>query len=230
MPIPGLDAGGVTPELKLRLNLYCSWTWCFSFLFLFFVCLFSYCGFSIFISITIIFFPLSILSTSPSSSSHPYSHSLHSPSFSSAKMHCSPPQQFILPLLTHSLPLPSPSLPILPEPVSRLSLSPIHSSPADQPTISTLQNLKPLQFLTQASSTTTEIYPNTHKDHKTSSSHTASRTHPPYFPPPPLVFGEYLTPQISITSLTNINLPTPTAYGYYYQGVFYITYKLLVRY
>jgi hypothetical protein len=24
---PGLDAGGVTPELKLRLKFYCSWAW-----------------------------------------------------------------------------------------------------------------------------------------------------------------------------------------------------------
>jgi hypothetical protein len=33
---PGLDAGGVTPELKLRLKFYCSWTWRA------FCCLFSF--------------------------------------------------------------------------------------------------------------------------------------------------------------------------------------------
>jgi hypothetical protein len=56
MPIPGLDAGGITPELKVRLKFYCSWTWCFLIFFLFlFVCLFYYCGVFIFIFIPIFF-------------------------------------------------------------------------------------------------------------------------------------------------------------------------------
>jgi hypothetical protein len=39
MPIPGLDARGVTPELKLRLKFYCSWTlWGFFWFFFLFVC------------------------------------------------------------------------------------------------------------------------------------------------------------------------------------------------
>jgi hypothetical protein len=52
--------------------------------------------------------------TLPSSSSHPSWLPLHSPSFSCAKIHCSPPQQLVLPLLIHSLPQPSPSPLILP--------------------------------------------------------------------------------------------------------------------
>jgi hypothetical protein len=88
---------------------------------------------------------------------------LHSPSRSCAKIHCSPSQQFVLPHLTHSLPLPSPSPSILSQPVTRLPLTPTHSSPTDQPTIPTLHKPKPL---TQASSNTTEIHPNTHKDYK----------------------------------------------------------------
>jgi hypothetical protein len=168
------------------------------------------------------FLSLSRLSTLPSSFSHSYSHALHSPSFSCAKIYCSPPQQVVLLLLTQSLSQTSPSPLILPQPVNRLPLPPTHSSTADQPTIPTLHNPKPLQSLTQAPSTiTTEIHPNTHKDHKNSNSHTASLTHSPFFPPHPLV-PPYLTPQISIA--------TPTAYRYYHQGVAYITFKLLVRY
>jgi hypothetical protein len=40
----------------------------------------------------------------------------------------------------------------------------------------------------------------------------------------------YLTPQISIASITNVNPLTPTAYRYYHQSIFCITHKLLVRY
>jgi hypothetical protein len=96
-------------------------------------CLFRYCGFSIFIFIPIIFFlSLSILLTLPSSSSHPYSHPFHSPSFSCAKLHCSPPQHHVLPLLTHSLPPALTFPPIRPQPVTRLLLPPTHSSLTDQ--------------------------------------------------------------------------------------------------
>jgi hypothetical protein len=165
MPIPE-----VTPELKIRLKFYCSWTWCFSFFSLyffnlfvcfcfcflfvhffpliflcFFICLFCYCGFSILISITIIFF-LSILSTLPLSSSHPYSNPLHSPSFSWAKIHCSPSTTHSV----HSHPLfpqPSPSLPTGSQPLTRLPLSPTHTSFTDQSSIPTLHNPKPLQSL-----------------------------------------------------------------------------------
>jgi hypothetical protein len=38
MPIPGLDARGVTWELKLRLKFYCSWTWWVFLLLLLFFC------------------------------------------------------------------------------------------------------------------------------------------------------------------------------------------------
>jgi hypothetical protein len=59
-------------------------------------------------------FSLSILSSLPSSSSHPYSHPLHSPSFSCAKTHCSLLPQHILSPLT-------------------LSLSPAHTFPSHSP-------------------------------------------------------------------------------------------------
>jgi hypothetical protein len=37
MPIPGLDARGIIPELKLRLKFYCSWIWCVFIVFFFWV-------------------------------------------------------------------------------------------------------------------------------------------------------------------------------------------------
>jgi hypothetical protein len=161
MPIPGLDTGGITTELKLRLKFYCSWTW-WVLLLLLFVCLFHECGFFISIFIPIFFFLLSL----PSPSSHPYSHPFHSSSFSCAKTHCSPSQLLFLPLRIHSQPLPSTSPSILPQPVTRLPLPPTYSSPADQPIIPTWHNLNSLYSLTQATYTT-EIHPNTHNCHKT---------------------------------------------------------------
>jgi hypothetical protein len=107
MPTPGLDPGGVTPELKLRLKYYYSRTWR---VFLF-VCSFLPIDFFLLVLLLWVFyfyfysyylFSLSILSTL-SSSSHPYTHPLHSPSFSCAKTHCSL-QQLILSCLIHSLP------------------------------------------------------------------------------------------------------------------------------
>jgi hypothetical protein len=111
MQILGLDVGEVTPKLKLRLKFYCSRTWYFSF---FFVCSFFpvdfFCLFVCFVIVGFLvlfllssFFFLSILSTLPSLSSHPYSPPLHFPSFSCAKIHWSPPQ-WRRPLLTHSNP------------------------------------------------------------------------------------------------------------------------------
>jgi hypothetical protein len=168
------------------------------------------------------YFFLSILSTLPSSSSHPYS-PLHSSSFC-AKLHCSPSQLLFLPFLLHSQLPPSPSPPILPQPVSRIPLPPTHSPPADQPTTPILHNPNSLQYLIQAPyTTTTEIYPNTYKCHKTQQ--------PLYdFPhsPTPLPSSPFsatltkFTPQISIASLINVNPLTPTAYRYYHCGVFYI--------
>jgi hypothetical protein len=228
MPILGLDTGGVMPELKLRLRFYYSWSWYISFflfnyfsacLFLilffclftfswwffccFFACLFCYYGFSIFISFPTIFF-LSILSTLPSSFSHPYCHPLHSPSFSWAKICCSLSQQLILPLLTHSLPLPSPSSPFLPQPVTHHTHHPLTNLQYQLYTIPDSWNPwhkhPPLlqQKYTQTHTRTT----------KTRSPHAASPTQQPHFPSPPLV-PPYPTPQISIASLTNVNPQLP---------------------
>jgi hypothetical protein len=88
--------------------------------------------FLFFISIPTTFFLLSILS---SSFSHPYCHSLKSPSFPYTKIHFLPSQQLIWTLVTHSLPMSSPSPPILPQPITIPPLPSTHSSPADQPTI-----------------------------------------------------------------------------------------------
>jgi hypothetical protein len=83
MSIPGLDAGGITPELKpkteilLVLNLV---DFFFRFdlfsLPLFFVLLLWVFNFYFYFHFSF------VLSTSPSLSSHPYSHPLHPPSFS----------------------------------------------------------------------------------------------------------------------------------------------------
>jgi hypothetical protein len=130
----------------------------------------------------------------------------------------------------NSVPLPTPSPPILPQPVTRLPLPPTHSPPVDQPTIWTLYNPNHLQSLTQAPYTTTpEIHQAHTRNTKPSSPHTASPIHPPHFLSPLLV-PPYLTPQISIANLTNVSPPTFTAYKYYHEGVFYIIHKLLVKY
>jgi hypothetical protein len=146
-----------------------------------------YCGF-LFLFLFLFSFLLSVLSNSPSRLSHPYSHRLHSPSFSCATIHCSPSQLLFLPLLIHSVPLSSPPPPILPQQVTTLLLPPTHSPPADQPTVPTLYNPNPLQSLIEAPYTTTaKIHPNTHKATKPSSPHIASSTHPPHFLPPVLL-------------------------------------------
>jgi hypothetical protein len=175
------------------------------FLLLLLVC-FVIVGF-LFLFLCLLSFFLSILPTLPSWSSHPFSQPLHSSPFSCAKIHCSPSQQLILSLLTHCLPLPSPSPPICSQPATRLPLSPTHSSLADQCTIPTLHNPNLLQSLTQAPyTTTTEIHPNTHKGHKNQQPPHHFPTHLPHFPPPLLV-PPYPTPQTSVSSLTNINHP-----------------------
>jgi hypothetical protein len=79
MPIPGLDARRVTPELKLRLKYYWSWIWCFLLgffsSFVVVVCLFFILSF-LFLFYSHILFFLSILWTLPSPSFHPSSHTL----------------------------------------------------------------------------------------------------------------------------------------------------------
>jgi hypothetical protein len=201
MPIPGLDEGGITPELKLRLKFYCFWTWwgfwCF---FLYFSCPFClfvcyiivdfllYCYLYFFFMYSLLYHHYLLTSTLSSLSSHLYSHPLHSPSFCCATIHCSPSQLLFLPLLIHSVPLSSPPPPILPQQVTTLLLPPTHSPPADQPTVPTLYNPNPLQSLIEAPYTTTaKIHPNTHKATKPSSPHIASSTHPPHFLPPVLL-------------------------------------------
>jgi hypothetical protein len=199
-------------EILLFLNLV-GFFWgevVFLFSFSWVFCLFVYyCGVFIFIFIPIFLFFLSLLSTLPSPSSHPYSHSLHSTSFSYVKIHCSSFQIFFLPLPIHCLTWSTPSPPILSQPVKRLPLPPTHLPPADQPMIPTLHNSNTLQSLTQASYTTiTEIHPNTQEGHKTQQPLHCIPTYPPLFWPPLLV-PPYVTPQISIANVKNINPQLP---------------------
>jgi hypothetical protein len=159
MPIPGLDARGVTPELKLRLKFYCSWNWCF-FSFLFFVCLLYYCGVFTFIFIPIFFLYYQL-----------YHHYLLIPTLIPFTL--PPPVLKSIALLPNysfypfsSLFLPGIAFPSHSPPTCQQTTPPTHS-PADQPTVPILHNPNPLQSLTQAPYTTKEIHPNTQKGHKT---------------------------------------------------------------
>jgi hypothetical protein len=89
--------------------------------------IFGFLNLFIFISI---FFLSSIL-TSPSLSSHPYSHPFHSPSFSCATIHSCPSQLLFLPLLSYSLHLSSLSPLILPHLVTTPLLPPLHTPSTD---------------------------------------------------------------------------------------------------
>jgi hypothetical protein len=102
-----LDARGVTPELTLRPKWHCSWTSCFFVLFncFLFVCL-TIVGFLFLFLFLFSFFFLSVLSTLPTLSSHPYSHPLHSSSFSCAKIHCSPSNYSFCPFSSTLSPCP----------------------------------------------------------------------------------------------------------------------------
>jgi hypothetical protein len=203
MLTPGLDAGGVTPELNLRLESYCSWIQ----IFCFFVCLFLVCllisphwflWIFVVVSFVIVGFVFLFLLLLPFFlflHYQLYHHHPLIPTVTPFTLHPSPVLKPIAPLSNNSFclfsptlyPQPSPSLAILLQPVTRLPFPPSHSSLTEQPTIPTLHNPKSLQSLTQTpSSTTTEIYPNTHKNHKNSYPHTTFPTHPPHFPSPPL--------------------------------------------
>jgi hypothetical protein len=185
MPIPGQDAGGVTPEPKLRLKFYCSWTWWFLLLLLF-VC---------YINVDVLFlflFPfscfLSVLSTSLSLSSPPYSHSLHSLSCSCATILCSPSHLLFLPLSIHYLTPPSPPFTVLPQAVTTLSLPPTHSLPDDQPTVPLYTTPTPCNPWHNYPTLQQQKYTQTHiRATKPSSPHITSPTHPPHFPLPHLV-------------------------------------------
>jgi hypothetical protein len=108
MPIPVLDGRGVTPELKLRLEFYCSWTCWYFFLFFFFVvCLFVILLWVfLFLFLYLFSFFVSILSTSPSLSSYPYSHPLHSPSPVLQSIALLPDYSFFLFILSPCIHLP----------------------------------------------------------------------------------------------------------------------------
>jgi hypothetical protein len=182
-----MEARGISLELNLRLKFYCSWTWCF--FIVFYSCFVVVVFVILFVSFIFIFIPIFFLYyqlhlhyllifLSP----------LHSPFLSFATIHCCPSQLLFLAYLFHCLPLPSPSPSILPQTITIISLLPSHSSPADQSTVPTLHNAKPLQSLTQGPyTTTTEIYTKHTRATKHSSPLMASPTHPPYFLPPLLV-------------------------------------------
>jgi hypothetical protein len=171
-----------------------------------FVCLIIV-GFYLYFYSYFLFF-LSILSTLPSSSSHRHSHFLHSPSLSCAKIHRRfLPNSFVCPFSSIFSPCAH-----LPQPFSPNLSSGYPSLLCTHHLLTNLlyqllHNPSPVQSLTQAPYTiTTEIHPNNTRATKPSSPHTPSPTHLPHFLPPPLVLP-YLSPQISIASLTIVYLP-----------------------
>jgi hypothetical protein len=120
MPTPGLDAGGVTPELKLRLKFYCPWTRFF--LKLFIILLWDVYFYSYF-HFFFLYYQL-------------HHHYLLIPTLTPFTLPTSPVLQSIAVLPNYSfcpfsptLPLPSPPPlpPSLPQPVTRLLFSPTHS-------------------------------------------------------------------------------------------------------
>jgi hypothetical protein len=153
MPILGLDARGITPELKLRPKFCCSWTWCFYWVFFFFFSCF--CLFVILLWVFNFNFYFYFLFFFLYYQLH--HHYLLIPILNPLTLPPSPVLQstVLLPndssAPSHPLsPLPLPPPPILPQPVTTLPFPPTHSPVADKPTIPTLHNPKPLQSLTQA--------------------------------------------------------------------------------
>jgi hypothetical protein len=105
VPISGLDAGRITPELKPKTEIVLSLNLVFFIVFyhVSFCFIFSFFGVLLLWVILFYFTFISTFSvlTSPSLSSHPYSYSLHTPSFSCAKIHCSPYQLLFLIFLNY---------------------------------------------------------------------------------------------------------------------------------
>jgi hypothetical protein len=156
-------------------------------------------------------FCLSIQSTLPSSSSHPYSHLLHSPSFSCVTIHSSCSQLLVLPLLIHLSP-----------PVFTYHSKPCptcHHTTSPSYTLTTCRLPYHINF-TQPKHpaichTSTLHYNNRNIPKNTQGTQKPAAptllpllTHPTYnlplLPPNP-------TPQISIASLTNFNPLTSNA-------------------
>jgi hypothetical protein len=104
-PIPGLDAGGIAPELNQRLKFYCSWTW---WVFKIIIVVFF---FSFIIIVGVLFYFIfffyffSVLLTLPLLSSHSYPCPFHSCPFSFATIHCPPSQLSFCPFLSTLSPI-----------------------------------------------------------------------------------------------------------------------------
>jgi hypothetical protein len=180
MPTPGLDAGGIALKHKLRLKFYCSWT-----------CFFSWFLFVCYIIVGFLFlflfsFFLSVLSTLPSLSSHPYSHSFTLPPPPVLQSIALLPNYSFCPFSSTLSPGLQPSA--QPPPTCHhTTLPPTHSPPADQPTVPTYITLAPCDP-SHKPTTLQQKYTQTHtRATKSSSPHIASPTHPPHFPPPILV-------------------------------------------
>jgi hypothetical protein len=140
-------------------------------------------------------FSLSVISTLPPSSSHSYSHPLHSPSFSCANIIALLPKNSFCPF--------SPTLSLCPHLPLPFSGNLSQDYPSFQHTHHLLTNLLYQLYTTsnpfnpwQAPSTTiTEIHPNTHKDHK-------KQQTPQYFP--------YSSTPLTALPLVTTTYPTST--------------------
>jgi hypothetical protein len=124
MPIPGPDAEGVTPELKLRLKFYCSWAWFLLLQWVFYFYFYSYIFF-LFLYYKLyhhhLLIPTLTTFTLPSLTST-----------SVLKSIAPLPNNLFYPFSPILLPQPSPSPPILPHLVTRLTHPLTHSSPTEQ--------------------------------------------------------------------------------------------------
>jgi hypothetical protein len=171
--------------MKTEILLFlCLVFWVF-FFFPVFVYLLYYCGIFIFVFILFSFF-LSVLSTSPLLSSHPYSHPLHSPSFACAKINYSPSNYSFY----HFSSTLSPCLHRL------FSFSPAghHTTPPSYtlttywPTYCTnFTQSQPLEVPDTSTLHFNRNVPKHTRAKKPSSPDIASPTHPPHFPPSLLV-------------------------------------------
>jgi hypothetical protein len=209
MSIPGLDAGRVTRELKLRLKFYCSWTWWFLIVFFFsFVCYIIMSFLFLFLFLFSFFFLYYQLHH------HYLLIPILTPSLSLLLLCYNPLFCFPTTLSASSYLYSSPVFTALfhPPPTCHDTTHPSYTLTTCWPTYCThfTQPQPPAIPDTALYTTPTEIHPNTHKGHKTQQPLHYFSHSPTPLPTSPL--SATLISQISISSLINNNPPTPTVY------------------